>query len=280
MELHSNNGDNTMQQQPPSNIILQVDNFPLGDGISQTVDQSQVNSQTKPLRYDQQPQYYQGNNNSYNNNSIAGKLFVGQVPYIATEELLRPLFQPYGNIMEIKIMRDGDGRSKGCAWVRYDTQEQAQGAIEALHDKHTIPPQTNMLQVRFAQPSQGGGGRGGGRGWNNRFSGYHCQPIQGSMGGGYMGGQYSYNQGGYSGVYHQGHSGGFGGRGGNTGWNSVPHNGYTNQSGHGQHIGYFAPPSQPHQSHGGGNYMQHQPHNTIYFSNPRGGGPSNQQLWT
>lgn len=82
-----------------------------------------------------------------------GKLFVGQVPAVATEDLLLPLFQPYGNLLEIKIMRDQQGRSKGCAWVRYETQQQAQAAIEALHEKHVIPPQTNVLQVRYAAPS-------------------------------------------------------------------------------------------------------------------------------
>lgn len=92
-----------------------------------------------------------------------GKLFVGQVPAVCTEEMLTPLFQPYGTLLEIKIMRDSHGRSKGCAWVRYETQAQAQAAIEALHEKHTIPPQTNMLQVRYAQ-SRSGAGQGGGGG--------------------------------------------------------------------------------------------------------------------
>lgn len=105
--------------------------------------------------------------------SNVGKLFVGQVPYIATEELLQPLFAPYGSLQEIKIMRDPEGRSRGCAWVRYETQEQAQQAIEALHDKHTIPPQTNMLQVRFAQTSRPENGSGGGRGFGGGRGGYN-----------------------------------------------------------------------------------------------------------
>ena len=81
----------------------------------------------------------------------SGKLFVGQVPAVCTEEMLFPVFQPYGSIVEIKIMRDAQGRSKGCAWVRYKSQGEAQAAIEALHEKHAVPPQTNMLQVRYAQ---------------------------------------------------------------------------------------------------------------------------------
>jgi RNA recognition motif-containing protein len=90
------------------------------------------------------------------------KLFVGQVPAVCTEEMLRPLFQPYGTIVEIKVMRDGpQGRSKGCAWVRYEKRSEAEQAIEALHDKRTIPPQTNALQVRFATPKAQAAPRGG-----------------------------------------------------------------------------------------------------------------------
>ena len=84
----------------------------------------------------------------------SGKLFVGQVPAVCTENMLLPLFAPYGNILEIAIIRDNAGRSKSCAWVRYETQEMAQRAIDALHEKHTIPPQTNALQVRFALTEQ------------------------------------------------------------------------------------------------------------------------------
>lgn len=86
---------------------------------------------------------------------IGSKLFVGQVPAMATEEQLRPVFEPYGNLLEVKIMRDSLGRSKGSAWVRYETNEMAMAAINALHEKHTVPPQTNPLRVQFATPNTG-----------------------------------------------------------------------------------------------------------------------------
>jgi RNA recognition motif-containing protein len=76
--------------------------------------------------------------------------------------MLVTLFQPYGVLLEVKIMRDQQGRSKGCAWVRYETQEQAQRAIEALHEKHTIPPQTNTLRVQYALRHVVPNSRGGG----------------------------------------------------------------------------------------------------------------------
>lgn len=106
-------------------------------------DGAEVQTSTDPSTVVQRPQVVN-----------SGKLFVGQVPAVCTEQLLLPLFQPYGTILEIKIMRDQQGRSKGCAWVRYETQSMAQQAIDALHEKHTIPPQTNALRVQFALQRQ------------------------------------------------------------------------------------------------------------------------------
>ena len=45
------------------------------------------------------------------------KLFVGQVPYDATEPELRSIFERCGTITELRILADRDGRSKGCALV-------------------------------------------------------------------------------------------------------------------------------------------------------------------
>ena len=166
----------------------------------------------------------------------SGKLFVGQVPYITNEEQLTPLFSPYGTIVEIKIMRDHDQRSRGCAWVRYATKEEAQAAIDALHNKHTIPPQTNLLQVRFAQQGGAGGGGGarGGRGGASR--------------GASRGGAYPNNRGGgggYRGGYQQG------GRGGGGGYNPNYNPMMAGMMGGGAYGGYGmgAPMTMPQQPH-------------------------------
>ncbi|CAD2222270.1 RNA recognition motif. (a.k.a. RRM, RBD, or RNP domain), putative [Angomonas deanei] len=79
------------------------------------------------------------------------KLFVGQVPGVCTEAQLIPIFEPYGELLEVRIMRERDThRSKGSAWVRYHTREAATAAIQALHEKYVIPPQTNPIRVQFA----------------------------------------------------------------------------------------------------------------------------------
>lgn len=87
------------------------------------------------------------------NINAGSKLFVGQVPAVCTEDQLRPLFAQFGTLLEIKIMREPNGRSKGSAWVRYELEESAQRAITALNEKHVVPPQTNPLRVQFAAPN-------------------------------------------------------------------------------------------------------------------------------
>ncbi|KAG5507594.1 hypothetical protein JKF63_06543 [Porcisia hertigi] len=84
------------------------------------------------------------------NINAGSKLFVGQVPAVCTEDQLRPLFAQFGHLLEIKIMREPNGRSKGSAWVRYESEESAQRAIAALNERHVVPPQTNPLRVQFA----------------------------------------------------------------------------------------------------------------------------------
>ena len=79
------------------------------------------------------------------------KLFVGQVPGVCTEEMLQPLFQEFGTVMEVSIMRDKTtNRSKGSAWVTYADRSSAETAISMLHNQHIIPPQTNPLQIKLA----------------------------------------------------------------------------------------------------------------------------------
>eukprot|EP00760_Papus_ankaliazontas_P029243 PhM_4_TR4173/c0_g2_i1/m.78488/K13207/CUGBP, BRUNOL, CELF; CUG-BP- and ETR3-like factor len=121
------------------------------------------------------------------------KLFVGQVPSVCSEENLRPVFAAYGTIVEISIMRDRYGKSKGCAWVTYSTRAEADAAVQDLHDKHCIPPQTNPLQVRLAStpPMHKGGGNPAGAGYvpHHNHMHHHMQhphdmgfPPPGAMG--------------------------------------------------------------------------------------------------
>lgn len=64
-------------------------------------------------------------------------MFVGMLPKTVTELDLQEMFGPYGQLKEIHIIRGPDGNSKGCAFVKFLSQESALMAIQELND--TIP---------------------------------------------------------------------------------------------------------------------------------------------
>eukprot|EP00118_Oscarella_pearsei_P006975 m.32780 g.32780 ORF g.32780 m.32780 type:complete len:444 (+) comp31696_c0_seq1:118-1449(+) len=79
------------------------------------------------------------------------KLFIGQVPRHFSESDLRPIFEEYGDIFEISILRDRPlGQSKGCAFLTYCTRQSAIIAQTELHDKKTLPGMGHPLQVKPA----------------------------------------------------------------------------------------------------------------------------------
>ncbi|KAH3763517.1 RNA-binding protein BRN1 [Pelomyxa schiedti] len=83
------------------------------------------------------------------------KLFVGQVPKSLNDVDLRPLFEPHGKVNEIAIIRDRvTMESKGCAFVTFSTQEEADSAIAALHNVKILPGANKPLQVKYADSGQ------------------------------------------------------------------------------------------------------------------------------
>jgi RNA recognition motif-containing protein len=106
--------------------------------------------------------------------SIMGrKLYVGNLPFSATEEQLADTFAECGTVDSAKIIMDREtGRSKGFGFVEMSSDDEAQSAIEKF-DGHEL--EGRPLRVNEAKPQErrGGGGRGGfggggGRG-GNRF---------------------------------------------------------------------------------------------------------------
>ena len=108
------------------------------------------------------------------------KLYVGNLPYSATEASLRELFAPLGEVTSVSIITDRDsGRSKGFGFVEMATEAAAQQAITQLSGKTM---DDRAITVAEARPqADRGGSRGGSRGG---FGG-----SRGGFGGGRSGGR-------------------------------------------------------------------------------------------
>ncbi|XP_028911898.1 CUGBP Elav-like family member 3 isoform X3 [Ornithorhynchus anatinus] len=78
------------------------------------------------------------------------KLFVGMLGKQQTDDDVRKMFEPFGNIDECTVLRGPDGTSKGCAFVKFQTHVEAQAAINTLHGSRTLPGASSSLVVKFA----------------------------------------------------------------------------------------------------------------------------------
>ncbi|CAN7023300.1 unnamed protein product [Brassica oleracea var. botrytis] len=78
------------------------------------------------------------------------KLFVGMLPKNVSEAELLSLFSKYGTIKDLQILRGAQQTSKGCAFLKYETKEQAVSAMDAINGKHKMEGSTVPLVVKWA----------------------------------------------------------------------------------------------------------------------------------
>ena len=84
------------------------------------------------------------------------KLYVGNLPYSASEDDLQGLFGEVGAVESVSVMRDREtGRARGFAFVEMANDEAAQKAISQLHG-HAL--EGRPLVVNEARPKPEGGG--------------------------------------------------------------------------------------------------------------------------
>lgn len=93
---------------------------------------------------------------------MAKKIYVGNLPFSATESEIRELFEAHGAVHSVAVIEDREtGRPRGFGFVEMDDAA-ADAAISALNG-------TDMggraLNINEAKPrnDRGGGGGGGGR---------------------------------------------------------------------------------------------------------------------
>ena len=97
------------------------------------------------------------------------RLYVGNLPYTAGEQDVEQLFASCGTVESVKIMRDmATGRARGFGFVEMGTDEEAQRAIEQLHDHNFGGRNLTVNEAKPMQARSGGGGYGGDRGGGGR----------------------------------------------------------------------------------------------------------------
>ena len=100
------------------------------------------------------------------------RLYVGNLPYSATEDQLTELFGRAGKVDNVRVMRDmATGRARGFAFVEMASDEDA---LKAISEFHEFQMQGRPLIVNEAKPKPefaAGAGRGFGRGGGGDYGG-------------------------------------------------------------------------------------------------------------
>jgi len=116
------------------------------------------------------------------------KLFVGNLPFSATDQSIKETFSQYGTVESAKIITDRDtGRSKGFGFVEMSSDAEATEAISKLNGAEIDGRAMSVSEAKPQAPREGGrsgGGYGGGGGGGGRSGGGY----RGGGGGGRSGG--------------------------------------------------------------------------------------------
>ncbi|CAF0931465.1 unnamed protein product [Rotaria sordida] len=78
------------------------------------------------------------------------KLFVGMISKNFDEPSIRTLFQTYGIIEDCTVLRDPNGKSRGCAFITFQKRQCAINAIKSMHQSQTMEGCSSPLVVKFA----------------------------------------------------------------------------------------------------------------------------------
>tara|TARA_B110001454_G_C12723266_1_gene436100 strand:+ start:17129 stop:17497 length:369 start_codon:yes stop_codon:yes gene_type:complete len=92
------------------------------------------------------------------------KIYVGNLSFSVSEELLNSTFAQFGAVDSAKIITDREtGRSKGFGFVEMASDSDADQAIEKLNGQDLNGRNMNVSEARPQEdrPRGGGGGRGG-----------------------------------------------------------------------------------------------------------------------
>ncbi|MDH4085213.1 MAG: RNA-binding protein [Nitrospira sp.] len=105
---------------------------------------------------------------------MGSKLYVGGLPYSASESQLTSLFAEHGTVESARVIADKfTGQSRGFGFVEMSTDEEAKAAIAALNGSQMDGRSLTVNEAKPMEPRSGGGGGGsrfgGGGGNRNRY---------------------------------------------------------------------------------------------------------------
>src|SRR6185436_13838758 len=113
------------------------------------------------------------------------KLYVGNLPFSATEQVLTDQFSQCGTVESAKIITDRDtGRSKGFGFIEMSSDAEAQAAIQKFNGADYGGRPMTVNEAKPMAPREGGRGGGGGFGGGGGGGG-----GRGGFGGGGGGGR-------------------------------------------------------------------------------------------
>ena len=97
------------------------------------------------------------------------KLYVGNLPYSATEQSLREAFATSGTVDTVSLITDRDtGQSKGFGFVEMSTDAEAQAATQAMNGASLDGRQIKVSEAK-PKASGGGGRRDNAGGYGQRY---------------------------------------------------------------------------------------------------------------
>ena len=97
-------------------------------------------------------------------------IYVGNLPKTTTEEAVRGVFAEYGEVAEVKLIKDQyTGELRGFGFIEMPSKSDAQKAIQEL-DGTELEGRTIIVNEARPREDRSGGRGGGGGGGGNRGS--------------------------------------------------------------------------------------------------------------
>jgi RNA recognition motif-containing protein len=99
------------------------------------------------------------------------KLYVGNLPFTATEAEVRTMFEKHGTVHSVALINDREtGRPRGFGFVEMD-EDGAQAAMRALNGYEWNGRPLNVNEAQERKRGGGGGFGGGGGGGGGGYGG-------------------------------------------------------------------------------------------------------------